>query len=128
LQFLGKRADVDELLAQSRVFMLTSRWEGLSIAMIEAMAAGAVPVVADVGDLADLVQNGDSGFVVAQDDISGYARACVRLLSSEEAWRAFSKRAMRSSLARSGIEAIVRRWELHLRAVIAKPGLAPSMS
>jgi glycosyltransferase involved in cell wall biosynthesis len=128
LQFLGKRSDVDELLAQSRVFMLTSRWEGLSIAMIEAMAAGAVPVVANVGDLADLVKNGDSGFVVAQDDISGYARACVRLLSSEEAWTAFSKRAMRSSLARSGIEAIVGRWELHLRPVIAKPGLAPCVS
>jgi glycosyltransferase involved in cell wall biosynthesis len=125
LQFLGKRADVDHLLAQARVFMLTSRWEGLSIAMIEAMAAGAAPVVANVGDLADLVQNGESGFVVAPDDLPAYARACVHLLSDAQAWTAVSKRAMSASLAASGIDAIARRWEAHLRSVMAKPGLTP---
>lgn len=121
LQFLGKRADVDALLSQARIFMLTSRWEGLSIAMIEAMAAGAVPIVANVGDLADLAKNGESGYVVPPDDIEAYARACVRLLSDAAAWRAFSRQAAASALARSGIDAISRRWEAHLRSVLAKP-------
>jgi glycosyltransferase involved in cell wall biosynthesis len=125
LRFLGRRSDVDELLARSRVFMLTSRWEGLSIAMIEAMAAGAVPVVANVGDLADLAGDGGSGFVVPPDDLAGYARACVRLLTDEAAWRAFSRRAVATALAHSGIEAITRRWAMHLGAVMAKPALTP---
>lgn len=125
LQFLGKRSDVDELVAQSRLFMLTSRWEGLSIAMIEAMAAGAVPIVADVGDLADLAGDGRSGFVVAPEDIAGYARPCIRLLSDAHDWRTFSRQAVSTALDASGIEAITRRWALHLRAVIAKPGLTP---
>jgi glycosyltransferase involved in cell wall biosynthesis len=118
VQFLGRRSDVDQLLAQSRVFLLTSRWEGLSIAMLEAMAAGAVPVVADVGDLADLVESGSTGFIVAPEDIAGYARGCVQALSSEQAWTALSRQATSASLARSGIDAISRRWSLHLRSVI----------
>ena len=90
--------------------------------MLEAMAAGAVPVVARVGDLADVVDDGASGFIVAPEDIAGYARACVRLLSSEDTWSAFSNRATSASLARSGIDAVARRWSLHLRAVIAGSG------
>jgi hypothetical protein len=45
----------------------------------------------------------------------------VRLLSDAAAWRAFSKQAAASALARSGIDAISRRWEAHLRSVLAKP-------
>lgn len=119
VQFLGKRADVDQLLAQSRVFLLTSRWEGVSIAMLEAMAAGAVPVVADVGDLADSVENGVTGFIVAPQDIAGYARGCLEALAGEDTWTALSQRAASASLARSGIDAIARRWRRHLQAVIA---------
>lgn len=120
VEFLGKRADVDDLLALTRVFVLTSRWEGMSIAMLEAMAAGAVPVVANVGDLADLVQNDVTGFIVAQDDIAGYSRQAVRLLCGEDFWRRCSRRAVESALANSGIDAIAGRWERHLRGVIAK--------
>ena len=128
LQFLGKRADVDELLSRARIFMLTSRWEGLSIAMIEAMAAGAVPIVADVGDLADLAKHGESGYLVEPDDIEAYARACVQLLSDAAAWRAVSQQAAAAALARSGIDAIARRWRAHLGAVMARPGAGSSAS
>ena len=119
VEFLGQRVDVDELLAVARVFVLTSRWEGVSIAMLEAMAAGAVPVVANVGDLADLVQNEVTGFIVAQDDIAGYARGAVRLLSSEDLWRRCSRRAA-SALAGRQLDATAERWGRHLQEIIAQ--------
>jgi len=130
VEFLGQREDVDDLLALTRVFVLTSRSEGVSIAMLEAMTAGAVPVVANVGDLADFVQDDVTGFIVAQDDIAGYSRAALRLLSSEDLWRRCSKRSRACAVANSGIHAVASRWKRHLGAVIAKrqapPGVAMS--
>jgi glycosyltransferase involved in cell wall biosynthesis len=118
VEFLGKREDVEDLLAATRVFVLTSRSEGVSIAMLEAMAAGAVPVVADVGDLADFVQDDVTGFIVAQDDIAAYSRAALWLLSSEDLWCRCSTRSRTSAVAKSGIDAIARRWSRHLQAVM----------
>jgi glycosyltransferase involved in cell wall biosynthesis len=120
VEFLGKRSDVGELLARTRVFVLTSRSEGVSIAMLEAMAAGAVPVVANVGDLADFVRNDLTGFIVPQDDLAGYARAASRLLASEALWRGCSARARSAALAASGTEAVAARWRQHLCAVMAQ--------
>jgi glycosyltransferase involved in cell wall biosynthesis len=120
VEFLGKRTDVDQLLAASRVFVLTSRWEGLSIAMLEAMCAGTVPVVANVGDLADFIDNGANGFIVAQDDIGAYAGAAVRLLRDADFWRRCSRSALERALEASGTDAIARRWQRHLALVVAK--------
>ena len=128
VEFLGKRADVDDLLAVSRAFVLTSRWEGVSIAMLEAMAAGAVPVVANVGDLADLVRDEVTGFIVAPDDIAGYARGATRLLTDEDLWRRCSGRAVAAALESSGIDAVAQRWGRHLGGVIAKPREASAVA
>lgn len=119
LEFLGKRSDVNRLLATTRVFMLTSRTEGLSIAMLEAMAAGAVPVVSNVGDLADVVKDGENGYLVTQEDIAGYAAAAGRLLAASDLWRRCSRRARTYALATSGVDAVARRWHAHLHAVLA---------
>ncbi|MDM8008507.1 MAG: glycosyltransferase family 4 protein [Phycisphaerae bacterium] len=109
ISFLGRRSDVRAILAQSKVFVLTSRSEGLSIAMLEAMAAGAVPVVADVGELGELVTHGTSGFLVQPNRIGGYCDHILSLLSSEERWRQFSRAAAQAA-GRCSIEAVAERW------------------
>jgi glycosyltransferase involved in cell wall biosynthesis len=119
VEFLGQRADVEELLARTKVFMLTSRWEGVSIAMLEAMAAGAVPVVANVGDLHDRLESGRTGYLVAPDDIAGYARAAAGLLADVGTWGDCSRRATRLAVETSGTDAIAARWRAHLASVLA---------
>ena len=120
VEFLGQRADIEALLARTKVFMLTSRWEGVSIAMLEAMAAGAVPVVANVGDLGDRLESGRTGYLVAPDDIAGYARAAARLLADAGTWGDCSRRAARFAVETSGTDAIAARWRAHLASVLAQ--------
>jgi glycosyltransferase involved in cell wall biosynthesis len=60
----GKRSDVPEILSMCDVFVLPSLWEGLPIALLEAMAL-AVPVIAtDAGSNAEVVENYKNGFIV----------------------------------------------------------------
>lgn len=62
--FLGMRKDARLLLNDFDVFALLSKWEGLPLAIIEAMLAG-VPVVATpVGGVPELVKDGETGFLV----------------------------------------------------------------
>jgi glycosyltransferase involved in cell wall biosynthesis len=124
IKFLGKREDVRSIVLNSQVFMLTSQTEGLSIAMIEAMAAGVVPVVADIGELGDVVENGVSGYLVTPNCIAEYVERTLSLLQDQGRWQTFSERAHESALAQCRIEVISGRWQEHLqKAVNAAPGI-----
>ncbi len=64
VKFMGFRRNIEEILSRAGVFVLSSRWEGLPISVIEAMRS-ALPVVATrVGGLEELVVDGVSGFLV----------------------------------------------------------------
>ena len=80
---LGFRSDVRDLLAGADVFLLTSRYEGISIAMLEAMRAG-LPVIATcVGGVPETVRDGKTGLLVEPDDLPGLVEAMIRLARSK---------------------------------------------
>ncbi len=111
IEFAGHVENVTERLRRAKVFLLTSRTEGLSIAMVEAMAAGAVPVVADVGELGDLVINGQTGWRVTPGDIEGYTERIVELLRDPETLQRMSAAARQRAIEYNSLEAITQRWE-----------------
>ncbi len=68
VQFFGTCRNVPEILAQAHIFVLTSRYEGLPISILEAMRAG-LPVIAnDVGGVSEEVEEGVTGFLVPRGD------------------------------------------------------------
>jgi glycosyltransferase involved in cell wall biosynthesis len=75
----GWRQDVPALLSIMDVFVLTSLWEGLSIAVLEAMAAQVPVVVTDTGGVRDVVDDGRTGFLMAQGDVLGMCEKIVTL-------------------------------------------------
>jgi L-malate glycosyltransferase len=118
LALLGQRVDVENILAQSRIFVLTSHSEGLSIAMAEAMAAGAVPVVAAVGELGELVTSGVSGYLVTPNRIDEYTERIVGLLRDPATRARRARAAVAVAMARTGVEVVTAEWARTLRSLI----------
>lgn len=69
VHFLGYRSDVPEILQAMDVFVLTSFSEGTSVALLEAMASGCVPVVSSTGGTPNLIENGKNGFLIDVNNI-----------------------------------------------------------
>lgn len=64
VNFLGLRNDVEKLLATSHVFILSTRWEGFPLSILEAMRAGLPVVASDVGGVSEAVKDGETGYLV----------------------------------------------------------------
>jgi glycosyltransferase involved in cell wall biosynthesis len=110
VQFIGRIDDVSQYLRRSKVFMLTSRSEGLSIAMLEAMSSGCVPVVANVGDLADAVKDGVTGLLVDSDDAEDFADRCQAILDDEARRGRMADSAYDWASSRYTVDAVARTW------------------
>jgi glycosyltransferase involved in cell wall biosynthesis len=85
IQFMGERHDVADILPSFSVFLLPSRIEGMSMALLEAMAAGRPVVATRVGGNVDLVRDGETGLLVSPQDPEEMSHAVLRFLR-EPAW------------------------------------------
>jgi len=91
--FLGRRDDVPQLLAAADVFALPSLYEGSSLAVLEAMAAGTPVVSSAIGGTDELIEAGESGLLVAPGDSGALATALRRLLDEPELGQRLAARA-----------------------------------
>jgi glycosyltransferase involved in cell wall biosynthesis len=79
---LDERTDPQALYAAADIVVQTSAWEGMPLALLEAMAAG-LPVVAyDVGGVSELVLHGETGYCVAPGNVE-QAAGWLRLLAED---------------------------------------------
>jgi glycosyltransferase involved in cell wall biosynthesis len=81
VDFVGGVANLREYLSTADIFVLPSRSEGFSNAIVEAMAASLPVVATDVGGNAEAVTDGVSGFIVPSEDPAALAAAIAQLLS-----------------------------------------------
>jgi glycosyltransferase involved in cell wall biosynthesis len=83
VRFLGRRTDVPDLLAAADVFALPSRYEGTSLALLEAMAAGKPVVATAIGGNDEIVEDGRTGVLVPVEDPRALAQALRRLAADD---------------------------------------------
>ncbi len=84
LKLLGWRNDVPELLKIIDVFVQTSLWEGMSLSILEAMAAGKPVVATDIKGNNEIVINNETGYLVSPNSPQQIADRVVTLLNNPE--------------------------------------------
>jgi glycosyltransferase EpsD len=87
VRLLGQREDAIALLKSSDVFLFPSFREGLSKALMEAMAAGLPVVCSRIRGNTDLIRQGEGGLLYRPDDADGFAEG-IHKLASDVALRA----------------------------------------
>lgn len=82
IEFLGQRGDVSELLGASDVLVLPSLSEALPTVLIEAGAASLPLVATDVGGSAEIVVDGETGYIVPPNQSEPLAQRLIELLQN----------------------------------------------
>jgi len=87
---LGNRLDIDRFLGSADVFVLPSRWEGLPVALLEAMDRGLPVVATRVEGVEEVVQTEAHGLLVPPEDARALAASIRRLASDADLRRIMS--------------------------------------
>jgi glycosyltransferase involved in cell wall biosynthesis len=94
VRFLGLRHDVDEIFSVSDLVMFSSRFEGLSLALLEAMASGKAVIATDIAENRAVITQGQNGVLVAPGNPDALAAAAIRLLGDANERRRLGEAAL----------------------------------
>lgn len=105
-------AERDELLARATFFLLPSYDEGLPMALLEALAAGLVPVVTPVGAISDVIEAGRNGYLVTPGDSEAIAAAITEIVDDPQHTATLS-----AAATATAAEFSVENWHAELLSV-----------
>lgn len=84
IEFLGNRADIDSILEQSDLFVLPSRYEGLGLVVLEAMAAGVPVIASNIDGPAELITHDKNGLLFESANEKDLAQKILNLYKNPE--------------------------------------------
>jgi len=109
--FLGVQSNVAELLGSFDLFVNCSYTEGISLGILEAMAAGLPIVATRVGGTPILIEDGVSGTLIDPDSVEGLASSMVGLLSDSAERQRLGCAAKRRVIEHFSFRAMMDRYE-----------------
>ncbi len=116
--FTGQRSDVPRLLAAIDVLAMPSRWEGLPIVLLEAMAMSRAIVATRVSGIPEVIHHDDSGLLVSAANPSELADALRRVLTDPSLRERLGRRALETVRQRFDVAQTARAYEaLYLAAL-----------
>ncbi len=116
--FAGWRRDVSDILSILDVAVLTSKWEGMPISIIEALLKGCPVVATDAGGTAELLKDGVTGYITKPGSYEETARKVLKILSEPSLLNKMKKEARLSIDDSFGLNRMVEETENLYRRLI----------
>jgi glycosyltransferase involved in cell wall biosynthesis len=123
IHFLGWRMDLEAILGELDMVICCSKNEGTPVALIEAMAAGVPVLSTDVGGVGDLIEHGETGWLVPSGNPSALARGIGGLLADPDRRARLLSAARAAVLARHDVNGLIHRMEALYTRVLAEKHL-----
>lgn len=112
IRFLGLRQDIPRILSMLDVFVLPSLSEGLSMAILEAMVAGKPVIATDVGGNPELVEDGETGYLVPSQNSQALADRLITMLTNSARALQFGETGQRRAQGRFSLQTMVREYQV----------------
>lgn len=94
VRFLGHRSDIPDIMRQLHLLVVPSQFEPFGRVVIEAMACGRPVIGSRDGGIPEIIDNGQTGYLVEVGDCAAFARAALDLLSDKSKWEGMSRQAV----------------------------------
>lgn len=110
VRFVGYRSDIPALIASYDVYVLPSLWEGLPLALLEALAQGLPVVASAVGGNPEVIEHGVNGLLVPPGDSRALAESLLRVHRDPELVRRARAANPQKFAARFSVDAMIRSY------------------
>jgi len=121
VSLLGFREDVPALMQAADAFVMSSAWEGLPLAMLEASASSLPIVATDVGGSGDVVEDGKSGFLMPVGEPASLAEAMLRIMRLPKEERiSMGDLARGLTVSKFDLQKVADEWEAVYRSGLAR--------
>lgn len=111
IRFLGLREDIPRILSILDVFVLPSLSEGLSMAILEAMIAGKPVIATNVGGNPELVEDGETGYLVPSQNSQTLADRLITVLTNRDRALKFGTTGQRHAQGRFSLQTMVHEYQ-----------------
>lgn len=116
VHFLGSVSNLPERLSRVRIFVLATHWEGMPLALVEAMAAGCACIVSDVIGAREVIVDGETGLLVPESDPLALSQAIHRLSTDLALAERLSIAARRQALSQYGRDTMWQKYRALLQS------------
>ncbi|CAD2073577.1 N-acetyl-alpha-D-glucosaminyl L-malate synthase BshA [Jeotgalicoccus coquinae] len=111
VHFSGQQSDVSSYYKLSDAFLLLSAKESFGLAMLEAMYCGAIPIGSTAGGISEVIQHGETGYVVEIGDYKQAAQHLIGLFKDDALYEEMQADMLKDVKERFNMDSIVTEYE-----------------